>query len=81
MHLNVLAMRGEIEQAIEVALADIFTRPVTRNLAWRDMFEQAQFSDVVADPRVQAAMRRWEDEEAVLRGNVQTYLADLHAAT
>jgi TolB-like protein/Tfp pilus assembly protein PilF len=78
--MNILAMRGEIEEAIEVALADIFTQSVTTNFNWRSMFEQAQFRELAADPRIQAAMRRWEDEEAVLRGEVQTYLADLHAA-
>jgi hypothetical protein len=78
--MNVLAMRGEVEKAIEVALADVFTQSVTTNFNWRNMFEQAQFRELVADPRIQAAMRRWEDEESVLRGEVQTYLADLHAA-
>jgi hypothetical protein len=53
---------------------------VAQNLNWRNTFEQAQFQGLVADPRIQAAMRRWEDEEAALRGEVQTYLADLHAA-
>jgi TolB-like protein/tetratricopeptide (TPR) repeat protein len=78
--MNVLAMRGEVEKAIEVALADVFTQSVTTNFNWRNMFEQAQFRELVADPRIQAAMQRWEDEESVLRGEVQTYLADLHAA-
>jgi hypothetical protein len=51
------------------------------NLGWRENFAQLQYAEIVTDPRVQAAMRRWEDEELALRGQVQTYLADLHAAT
>jgi TolB-like protein/Tfp pilus assembly protein PilF len=79
-HLSVLAMRGEIQAAVQVALDDIFTRPVALNLGWREVFEQAQLAEVVADARVQAAMERWERDEAALRSEVQTYLADLQAA-
>lgn len=81
LHMNILAMRGEIQQAVEIALSDVFSRSVATNLAWRDTFAQAQYAEIVEDPRVQAAMQRWEDEEAALRGEVQTYLADLRAAT
>ena len=80
-HVNVLAMRGEIQEAIEVALADLFSRSVAVNLTWRERFSQAQFTELVADPRVQAAMQRWEEDEAALRGQVQAYMADLQAAT
>ena len=47
----------------------------------RDMLLLPQYAGVVADPRVQEAMQRWEAEEAALRGSVQTYFADLQAAT
>jgi len=80
-HVSVLALRGQVQEAIEAALDEVFTRSVATNLDWRDFFEQAQFAPVVADPRVQAAMQRWEQEEDALRGSVQTYLADLRAAT
>jgi TolB-like protein/tetratricopeptide (TPR) repeat protein len=78
-YLNVLAIRGEVEEAIEVALEQVFSQSVARNLGWRENFAQAQFAKIVADPRVQAAMRRWEEEEAALRGEVQSYFSDLHA--
>jgi tetratricopeptide (TPR) repeat protein len=80
-HVNILAMRGEIQEAIEVALADLFSRSVAINLTWRDRLSQAQFTELVADPRIQAAMQRWEEDEAALRGQVQAYMADLQAAT
>ncbi|MGB5510554.1 MAG: tetratricopeptide repeat protein [Woeseiaceae bacterium] len=79
-HMAILAVRGETEQAIEVALNEVFTNSVAVNLGWRENFSQAQYKDIVADPRIQAAMKRWEDEEAALRGQVQAYFADLHAA-
>ncbi|MDH3336905.1 MAG: tetratricopeptide repeat protein [Gammaproteobacteria bacterium] len=81
MRFEVLALRGEVEQAIEVALAKVFTRSVAMHLDWQQTLVLPQFREIVADPRVQAAMQRWEDEEAALRGQVQAYLADLHATT
>ena len=79
--VNVLAMRGEIKEAIEVAHEKVFSQAVAANLGWRENFAQAQFAEIVADPRIQAAMQRWVDEEAALRGKVQAYFADLQAAT
>ena len=81
MQLGILAIRGETEKAIEIALDEVFTQSVALHLDWRETFAQAQYTEIVADPRVQAALNRWEDEEAALRGQVQAYFADLHAAT
>jgi len=80
-HLTVLAVRGQIQEAIQVALDEVFTRSVAMNLGWRETFAQAQFAHVVADERVQAAMQRWEEEEDALRAQVRSYLADLQAAS
>ena len=79
-HMAILALRGETERAIEVALNEVFTNSVAVNLGWRENFAQAQYKDIVADPRIQAAMKRWENEEAALRGKIQAYFEDLHAA-
>jgi TolB-like protein/Tfp pilus assembly protein PilF len=81
VRMNILAMRGEIQEAIQVALTDVFTRSASMTPGWRRAFAQAQLTELVADPRIQAAMQSWEDEEEALRGQVQSYLADLHAAT
>ena len=48
---------------------------------WRQDIAQAQYKDVIADPRVQAALQRWEEEEAAVREQVRTYLADLSASS
>lgn len=79
-HLTVLAMRGQIQEAIQVALDEVFNRSVAINLGWRQTFAQAQYAAVVADARIQAAMDRWEEEEEALRAQVRSYLADLQAA-
>ena len=81
IYLSVLALRGETEKAIEIALQQVLVQSVTSNLGWREQFAQAQYADVVADPRVKEALRRWQDEETALRGEVQAYFAGLQAAT
>lgn len=79
--ISVLAMRGDIEEAIEVALTEVFTQPVTTNLGWQDDFAQAQFVELTADPRIISAMKNWETEEAALRDRLQNFLMDLSAAS
>ncbi len=77
---NVLAMQGETEEAIDAALNGVFSESVLLSLNWRETIALAQFKQVVADDRVQVAMQRWADEQAVQTEQVRTYLADLSAA-
>ena len=79
--VNFLAMRGEIEQAVDIALERIFNQSVATHLGWRELFAQSQYTEIVADPRIQAALQHWEDEETVLRDKVRTYLEDLQVAS
>ena len=78
--MSVHALRGETELAIETALTQVFTRPVTTALYWREMFSQAQYAEIVADERVKEALQRWEVDYDNLRERVRAYLADLSAA-
>jgi TolB-like protein/thioredoxin-like negative regulator of GroEL len=80
MHVGVLALQGDTEQAIDIALEEIFTQPVTMHLGWRDGFAQAQYTEFVKDPRVIAAMQNWENEEEALRDRVRNFLLDLSSA-
>lgn len=77
--LNILALRGEVQVAVRVALDEIFSRSVASHLAWKRTFEQAQYAPVVADRRVRAAMDDWRTEEEKIRQDVAAYLADLQA--
>jgi TolB-like protein/tetratricopeptide (TPR) repeat protein len=79
--LNIYAMRGEVEKAVDVALERILNQSVAVNLGWRETFGMPHFAEVVKDPRVQVAMQRWEAEEIELREAVQSYLADLQATS
>jgi len=77
VHVSVAALRGDITQAIQVALSDVFTQPVTINLGWRNDFEQAQFVEFVEDPRVRAAMQNWEDEQTALQQGLMSFLSEV----
>jgi TolB-like protein/Tfp pilus assembly protein PilF len=78
--IAILVLQGDVDQAIEIALKDVFTRPVAMRLNWRDTYLQPQYAEVVADERVQDAMRRWEQDEQALRGNVEAYFEDMQAS-
>jgi tetratricopeptide (TPR) repeat protein len=80
-HVRILALRGKTDEAIEIALEEVFSQSVATNLTWRDAWMQPQYADIMTDPRVQEAILRWDEEEAALRGSVQSWFADLHASS
>lgn len=80
IQVDVLAMSGDVDQAIAVALSDVFTLPVANNLDWRSKYAQAHFTGFVADARVQAALKKWENEQDALRKSVKAFLLDLSSA-
>ena len=79
--VEMMVLQDKTAEAIELALSDVFTRPVLMDQEWRTRFSQAQYTDFVADPRIQAAMQEWEAEEAVIRDQVKSYLLDLSSVS
>jgi TolB-like protein/tetratricopeptide (TPR) repeat protein len=79
-YVRILALRGQTDKAIDVALEGVFSESVALHLNWREAWMQPQYAEIVSDSRVQEAMLRWEEEEAALRGSVQTWFADMHAS-
>lgn len=79
-NVRILALRGQTAKATEVALEAVFSESVALHLDWRDAWMQPQFAEIVADPRVQEAIQRWDDEEKALRGSVQSWFSDMHAS-
>ena len=73
-------VRGETEAAVEVALNEVFSDSVAMHFNWRETYGQSHYAGVVADPRIQQAMLRWEEEEATMRADVEAYFSDLQAA-
>jgi tetratricopeptide (TPR) repeat protein len=80
VRFGILALQGDSEAAAEVALAHLFKEPVVMNLGWEETLKQAQYAEVVEDPRIQAAMQKWQSEEDALREKIRNWLADLQAA-
>jgi adenylate cyclase len=80
IRMEVHALRGETEQAISVALDHIFVRSVMNDLRWREKFSLPHFAEIVADPRVESALQRWEAEYRQQQEQVRSYLAELSSA-
>ncbi|MGI9261038.1 MAG: tetratricopeptide repeat protein [Woeseiaceae bacterium] len=81
IYLGILALRGEVEEAVEVALAGVFSTSVAINLGWQETYALPQYADIVAEPRVQEAMRQWQAEEDALREQIRAFLLDLSTST
>jgi TolB-like protein/Tfp pilus assembly protein PilF len=81
IRMEVHALRGETEQAIAVALEHVFPRTVMNDLRWREKFALPHFAEIVADPRVEAALQRWEAEYGQQQEQVRRYLSELSSAT
>jgi tetratricopeptide (TPR) repeat protein len=75
------ALTGRSKEAADLALEHIFSETVLLNLGWEETLKQAQYADIVEDPRIQAAMKKWQDEEDELREQIRHWLADLQAAS
>ncbi|MGI9200773.1 MAG: FlgO family outer membrane protein [Woeseiaceae bacterium] len=79
--IGAYALTGRSKEAADLALEHIFSETVLLNLGWEETLKQAQYADIVEDPRIQAAMKKWQDEENELREQVRLWLADLQAAS
>jgi len=78
-YIDSLLLVGETEKAIEVALSRYFTAPITVRLGWQRYLNQPHFAELLADPRIQAEVQRFESEFAALREQTRRYLADREA--
>ncbi len=81
VQFGMLALQGNAKQAADIALEHVFSDPVVLNLGWEETLKQAQYAEIVDDPRVQLAMKKWQDEEDELREQIRHWLADLSAAS
>jgi hypothetical protein len=79
--VDLMVMQNKTEDAVQLALSDVFNRPVTLDQDWRTRYSQAQYKTFVKDPRIQDAMKRWEADEAAIREQVRNYLLDLSSAS
>ena len=62
---------------MQLALEQVLSQPVTRDLLWREEYSQPVYADIVADERVRDALRRREAEYDTVRDEVRAYLRDI----
>jgi TolB-like protein/Tfp pilus assembly protein PilF len=77
----VLALQGNVEGAIDIGLKEFASKSPLHYPGWRDTLAQAQYVEIARDPRMRKLMSSWSDEEARVREEVRTYLADVQAST
>ncbi len=66
---------GNTDVAIKLALDDVFSNPVTSVRLWRLRFARPFMQEFMSDPRIQAALQRWEKQEERIRSEIRDYLA------
>jgi TolB-like protein/tetratricopeptide (TPR) repeat protein len=74
-HLEVLALRGDVEVAVDFALENVLTLPVTDAVWWRMLFDDPHMADVAADPRVQAGLKQWDEDVLTTRVELEEFFA------
>jgi tetratricopeptide (TPR) repeat protein len=74
INMEVLALRGEVDEAIEFALAEVLIEPITDAIWWRDIFNLPFMSAVADDSRVQARLSQWDADLAQLRQDLRPVL-------
>jgi hypothetical protein len=67
---------GDTDAAKQIALDDVFSEPVTTIPLWRLRFARPFMAELMNDPEIQAALKRWEQEEERIRSEVGDYLAN-----
>jgi len=72
-----LALRGETQAAIDVALTEIFSKPAIWYVDIDRTFDLQLMAEVAADPRIQQALARWQDEKEEVTEEVRDYLAGI----
>ena len=72
-----LVALGEIEAAIEIYLADIFTLPPTMRPAIEWRLASPFYAELMADERMQTALQRSIEEVAEIREQAREYFATL----
>lgn len=73
-YMQVLALRGEVDEAIQFALDEVLTRPVTDAIWWREIFDLPFMSAVTEDPRVRAGLQQWNEDAIQLRQDLRPIL-------
>ena len=67
---------GNTDDAMQLALDDVFSQPLPRIWLWRLRFARPFMREFMSDPEIQAALKRWEQQEDRIRSEVRDYLSE-----
>lgn len=73
-YMEILALRGDTDEAIEFALAEVVTEPITSAIWWREIFDLPFMASVTADPRIQSSLQQWDQDLIQLRQDLRPVL-------
>jgi TolB-like protein len=79
LRMRILALRGDTQAAIEVALTEIFSKPAIRVINIDRTLGLQFMAEVAADPHIQQALARWREEKKSAAEEVRDYLAGLES--
>ena len=74
-YLEVLAIRGDTEEAIDYALSSIVNMPISRAIRWRERFDEPYLLEVASDLRVRARLQQWDEDVVTVRAEIKQFLA------
>jgi hypothetical protein len=77
VRLRILAITGDKEAAVQIVLEEISSGPAVANIDFDLFLGQPFLADVVADPRIQDALKRYQEEKSEAARDVAAYLAGL----
>jgi len=71
--MEIKALKGETESAIEFGLANVFNRQATETIFYWEIYDAPHLSEVVADPRIQARLQQWEEDAVRTRAEIKSF--------
>jgi tetratricopeptide (TPR) repeat protein len=79
LRMMFLALRGDTQAAIDVALTEIFSKPAIQIINIDRTLGLQFMAEVAADPRIQQALARWREEKKKVAEEARDYLAGVEA--
>ncbi len=79
LQMQIMALRGEANSAIDMALTELFSKPAISYVDIDRTFGLRFMAEVTADPRIQQALARWREEKEKAAEVVRDYLAGVEA--
>lgn len=80
LHFSVLALRGDTQAAVTIALREILDKSALHYLGWERLLEHPVYAEIVADDRIRTRLERWREERSQTRAAVRDFLTEWRTA-